>query len=198
MESIVQHFIILWSLILFAPAVEALETADPVGEVDVELSVKDSRQRFTEAFQDLSAMFAGYQPRMVRGVKRTTPVTVTEEAEPLISFDVKKCLLFVCQRAEFRARVSGFAYEDEGCLQARQVELDLSSSSSNLSEYYSVLELKFCQLSADGGRTRVRVRGQVYRTKGYRENVTQRLIMDLLEAQTQPLVDTFEAAMIAE
>jgi hypothetical protein len=141
---------------------------------------------------NIKSVFENYQPQLDSGSQIVAPYEMSGSAiNPEITVSVQKCVTIICQTVALDAMIT-LEKTTGSCDQNYNMVLDLTKSSSTLSDVYSSIVVSVCYHKGSNGTGSVDFSGSATEAPNYSGGEVADQIFDFLQLQIEPMAQAFQ------
>jgi hypothetical protein len=171
------------------------QNQDPLGSRTIDVSGPNAEDRLNALAANLKSVFELYQPQLDSDSQIVAPYTVSGSAtQPEIAVSVQKCVSVVCETVDLDAHIALTNVKGD-CDRNLSLHIDMSQSSSNLTDVYDALQVNICFHRASNGSGTLDVVGYAVESPTYSGGEVADQIFDFLQMQIDPMADAFQQSL---
>jgi hypothetical protein len=170
---------------------------DILGNQQVSVSGPNANAALDRSINDLKGIFQKYEVVVDSGTSITSPLEITGSQNlPVLQVSMKKCVIFVCEEVDFNGEVSLKELPGSAkCARNLQISIDLSRSGATLTKNYSSIEMSICFNADAKGAGKADIAAVAKRAAGFRKDIIQSNILQLLVLQVKPMTVAFSQSL---
>lgn len=187
----------LFALLLVLVAQTAHADSDSLARTSINIPGPHADLALTKTAADMRAVFQRYVPGLDSGSSIVTPLRVTGTAEhPVITVSIKKCVTFICETVDMEGSISMREIPGQ-CARNFALQIDLSRSSSRISDMYDRLDTTVCfKPNADGSGV-LNLDASLHQARNYSDGFMQGQVFHMMELQVAPMTKALSETLRA-